>query len=53
MAERRVLGERASEADLQIIRVRPERQQVYGLHPLDYSLIRVNENGSSLFSDFS
>ena len=51
MPKRGVLGERAAEADLQIVRVRTERQQIHHRrHALDYSLIRVKENGSSPFS---
>ena len=52
VAERRMLGQRPAESDLQIVGVRPECQHVYRRHRIDYSLIRVNENGSSPFSGF-
>ena len=46
MSERRVLGERAAKADLHVIGMGAERQQIEPAH----SRIRVNENGSSPLS---
>ncbi len=46
VSERGVLGERAAQADFQIIGMGTERQQIESAH----SRIRVNENGSSPLS---
>ena len=49
MPERDMLGERAAQADFQIIGMGTERQQI----ELAHSRIRVNENGSSPLSGAS